>query len=249
MKLSSYTVLAAGLLAGAATLSAQTPTPRNPFGTGELPEFLKPYDLNNDGVLSVEERQAFEKALHEAHADHPGAPNPWDTDGDGVLSEAEKEAARAAIAARIEDQRTKRFNELDVDDDGLLTAAELAAIPHITPTQVAAMIAHLDKDGDGKISLAEFTAPLAPMPPPFPPLPDLPHPPPCPVPPILKSFDTDNNGILSPAEFAAFVAALDTNGDHRVSGDEWRAYLLAHPELLPPPPPPPTSPTPPPPSR
>lgn len=239
MKLSSCAVLA-GLLASAATLSAQTPTPRNPFGTGELPEFLKPYDLNNDGVLSVEERQAFEKALREAHDNRPDRPNPWDTDGDGVLSDAEKEAARAAIAAKIEAQRTKRFNELDTDDDGLLTAEELAKIPHITAEQVARMIAHLDKDGDGKISLAEFTAPLAPMPPPFPPLPDFPHPPPFPVPPILKSFDTDNNGILSPAEFAAFVAALDTNGDHRVSADEWRAYLQAHPELLP------TSTTPPP---
>ena len=34
-------------------------------------------------------------------------------------------------------------------------------------------------------------------------------------------------------------AALDTDKDGRISLDEWKAYVLAHADLLPPPPPPP----------
>lgn len=236
MKNTTSTLLAAAMLLGAASMTAQAQPNRKPFGTGELPEFLKPYDLDGDGKLSVEERQAYEKATREARPERPGRVNPWDTDGDGVLSDAEKEAARAAIAAKIETERTKRFNELDADTDGFLTSTELAAIPHITPEQVTAMITRLDTDADGKISLAEFLVALKPVEPPFPPIP-LPPPgppaPPAPVPPVLKPFDADNNGILSPAEFAAFVTAVDTDADGKVSPEEWKAYLLAHPELLP----------------
>jgi len=241
MKRTTTTLLAATLLFGAASITAQAQPNRKPFGTGELPEFLKPYDLDGDGKLSVEERQAYEKATREALPNRPGRVNPWDTDGDGVLSEAEKEAARAAISAKITAERTKRFNELDKDADGFLTSTELAAIPHITPEQVTGMITHLDADKDGKISLAEFTAALKPVEPPFPPLPPPPGDRPCPLPPILRAFDANKDGMLAPSEFAAFVTAVDTNADGKVSPEEWKAYLLAHPELLPPPPVPPTT--------
>ena len=234
MKNTTSTLLAAAMLFGAASVTAYAQPDRKPFGTGELPEFLKPYDLDGDGKLSVEERQAYEKATREARPERPGRVNPWDTDGDGVLSDAEKDAARAAIAAKIETERTARFNELDVDDDGFLTATELEAIPHITPEKITAMIARLDTDADTKISLTEFLVALKPVEPPFPPIPG--PPPggrPCPLPPVLRLFDADTNGLLSPAEFAAFVTAVDTDADGKVSRDEWKAYLLAHPELLP----------------
>lgn len=221
--------------------SAQTTAPdRKSFGTGELPEFLKPYDLNEDGKLSIEERQAYEKATREARQLRPGRVNPWDTNGDGVLSEEEKAAARAAIAERIKAERTKRFNELDTDKDGYLTAEELAKIPHITPEQIAAMIARLDTADangvkDGKISLDEFLAALRPVEPPFPPFP-LPQPLPkfkIPCPLILKAFDNSGDGMLDPAELDAMQKALDTNTDGRITLEEWKAYLEAHPELLP----------------
>jgi Ca2+-binding EF-hand superfamily protein len=243
MKTSTSTLLAAAMLLGvsAPIASAQTTAPdRKAFGTGELPEFLKPYDLNEDGKLSIEERQAYEKATREARQLRPGRVNPWDTNGDGVLSEEEKAAARAAIAERIKAERTKRFNELDTDKDGYLTAEELAKIPHITPEQIAAMIARLDtadENGvkDGKISLDEFLAALRPVEPPFPPFP-LPQPLPkfkVPCPLILKAFDTSGDGMLDPTELAAMLTALDTNTDGRITLEEWKAYLEAHPELLP----------------
>ena len=223
---------------------AQTGPNRGPFGTGELPEFLKVYDINGDGKLSIEERIAYEKAMRESRPPRPGVKNPWDTDGDGKLSDAEKQAAREAISARIKTERTKRFNELDTNTDGFLDNAELLLIPRITQTQVTAMIARLDKDADGKISLVEFTAALVPVDPPFPPFPLPQPPPPVPIlaPPILKSFDTNNDNMLSPTEVAALILAVDSSSDGRVSPEEWRAYLVAHPDLLPTPPTPPTNP-------
>lgn len=250
MKKTTTILLAGTLLLGAATVGAQTPTaPRKPFGTGELPEFLKPYDLDGNGKLSVEERQAFEKAFREARPNRPGRINPWDTDGDGVLSEAERLAARAAIEAKMTATRTARFEELDTDGDGLLTSEELGEIPRITPEMVTRMIAHLDQadengDKDGQISLEEF---LAVMKPPFP----LPQPLPRPIPMrglmcprALAVFDTNNDRILSADEITAMMAVLDTDADGRVSPDEWAAYLKAHPEALPEPPMPPGGPGP-----
>jgi Ca2+-binding EF-hand superfamily protein len=250
MNKTTTTLLAGALLFGAAaSLNAQTPPLRQPFGTGELPEFLKPYDLDGDGKLSTEERQAFEKACREAKPPRPGAKNPWDTDGDGKLSDAEKQAARDAIAAKIAEQRTKRFNELDADQDGKVTAEELKAIPRITDEAIARMILHLDTDKDGSISLDEFTAVLKPVAPPVPPFP-LPQPLPNPlprgglfIPRILASFDLDKDFRLNADELAAMKAALDTNADGKISADEWKAYVVAHPEILPPPPTPPTGPT------
>ena len=233
-------LIAASLLAAAGVHAQDTgPVPR-PFGTGELPEFLKPYDLDGDGKLSIEERQAFEKAVRDARPRTPGRPNPWDTDGDGRLSPEEIQAAREAVAAKVRETRTKRFNELDADQDGQLSAAELKAIPGTTDEMVARMISHLDKDGNGTVSLEEFLAALKPVAPPMPPFP-LPQPLPEPFPstgilcpPPLASFDLDRNGRLSLAEIQAAIDAIDTNDDGRVSPEEWDAYRRSLPPILPP---------------
>ena len=222
----------------AATVHGQeAKPPRQAFGTGELPEFLKPYDLDNDGKLSVEERQAFEQAVREAGPlKRPDRKNPWDTNEDGKLSEEEKEAARAAVAQKVGDIRSKRFAELDADKDGLLTVAELGAIPAVNAERITRMVEHLDDDKDGKISLAEFNAALKPLPSIIPPLPKLQifggerlR-----VEPILATFDTDKNGWLSFVELAGIITTLDTSKNGMVSYDEWKAFVLAHPEILPP---------------
>jgi Ca2+-binding EF-hand superfamily protein len=227
------TRLAAAAFIGilSANSEAQTTTaPKKVFGSGELPEFLKAYDINADGKLSVEERQAYEKASREARPKLPNLKNRWDLDGDGKLSDAEKQAARDAISAKIKEERTKRFNELDKDKDGLLTKAELLSIPQITAEKVDAMVLHLDKTLplDGQISLAEFTAALSPVEPSFPPLPPVPAPRVIAI-PLLKPLDANKDGFVTALEFSA----LDADKDGKITPTEWKAYLMANPSLLP----------------
>jgi Ca2+-binding EF-hand superfamily protein len=246
----THTLVTGMLLAAAGTLLAQSEPPRQAFGTGELPAFLKPYDLDEDGKLSVEERQAFEQAMREARPPRPGAKHPWDTDGDGRLSQEEITAAREAIAAKVEETRSKRFDELDKDEDGQLTSEELAGIPRITPEMIQRMIQHLDKDADGQISKDEFLNVLRPVPPPIPPFP-LPNPLPnlsptqhLPAQRPVAEFDKDANGRLNREEIAELLRVIDRDGNRFISPEEWRTYFLGKGDtdrpVLPPPPAPPT---------
>lgn len=232
----STTLLAATIFLSVLTVNAgaQTTTtpPKKAFGSGELPEFLKPYDINEDGKLSIEERQAYEKAIRDARPKCPDVKNPWDLDGDGKLSDAEKQATRSAIIAKITAERTKRFSELDKDKNGLLTKTELQSIPQITPAKVDAMVLRLDRNQplDGQISLAEFIAVLVPVGPAYPPMPLFsPTISRLPATPLLRPLDVNNDGFVTALEFAA----LDTDKDGKVTFTEWKAYLLANPNLFP----------------
>ncbi len=174
MKLQTTLLLSAVLLAAAPAANAGD---RNPFGNGELPEILKPFDVNKDGKLSEVERQAYLAAVRDGQAPRPDRPdrpdrpnhptgNPFDTDGDGVFSDAEKAAAQEIIRARILEQRSKRFDELDKDDDGFLTLLELGGIPGIREGHAQRILDHLDKDADDKVSKEEFLHALrSPLPP------------------------------------------------------------------------------------
>lgn len=165
MKKHTIILLSAVLLTGTRFAKAADPVPpvRNPFGTGELPEFLKPFDVNHDGKLDEEERQAYRDAARDGTAPRPGQrANPFDTNHDGVLSDEEKAAAQEAIRAKIEAERNKRFDELDKNDDGFLSAEEFLNVPGIRPELAARILAHLDKDGDKQISKAEFLLALRP---------------------------------------------------------------------------------------
>ena len=145
MLLTSFLVLA-GLPAHAGD--------RKPFGTGELPEIMKPFDVNNNGKLDAEERQAFEAAMRDkAKSD---LLKKFDTDGDGVLSADELKAAREAARKRIEEHRGGRFDELDTNDDGFLDETEFKPPVNLPPALVTMIFNHLDADHDGKISKDEF---------------------------------------------------------------------------------------------
>ena len=98
--------------------------------------------------------------MKDAGTNRPKPTNPFDTDGDGKLSDAERTAAQEALRAKIVEERTKRFKELDKDDSGSLSAVELAAAPHMNAERAAAILARLDKDSSGSVSLAEFLAAL-----------------------------------------------------------------------------------------
>ncbi len=80
----------------------------------------------------------------------------FDTDGDGVLSDAEKAAMKAAHAAKI----TTKFEELDTDSSGGLSAAEFAAgAPEgADANKVAVHYAKLDVNSDGSVTAEEFAA-------------------------------------------------------------------------------------------
>lgn len=153
--LTGFLVLAA-LPAHADTPATGKPPTRQPFGTGELPEVMKPFDVNADGKLSAEERQAFETAMKDKRKED--FLKKFDTNGDGVLSDAELKAARDGARQKIEDHRGDRFDELDKDKDGFLSEAEFAPPVKLPDALVKEIFTALDSDKDGKISKAEFLA-------------------------------------------------------------------------------------------
>jgi len=129
------------------------------FGDGTLPEFLQQYDVNEDGQIDEEERQAIREARQAAREARRAE---IDTDGDGVISDEEREAARDEIRAKISEKRAEKFAEI-AGDDGELSLEELGAVPHLSEAsadRIASLFARLDSDESGAVSLEEFTARL-----------------------------------------------------------------------------------------
>ncbi len=156
MKLKSLIIIGAALVTSANLAKADGRT----FGDG-LPDFLTKFDVNEDGKIDEEERQAIKEAREERYED---AVSKWDTDGDGKLSLAEREAARAILRAKIEEKRSARFAEV-AGEDGVIDADEFAAIPAFSRgdvDRVAALFARIDADSSGGIDLDEFNARLRP---------------------------------------------------------------------------------------
>ena len=151
-------LITALLLAGAPLLHAQAPT--KTFSDGTLPEALRQFDVDNNGVLDEEERQAAKAARDAKHADFIAR---WDTNNDGIIDDSEREAAKAAVRERILRARKAKFAEL-AGEDGVLSLAEFSAIPALatrTPEQIATMFGFLDTNKDESVSLDEFLARLS----------------------------------------------------------------------------------------
>jgi Ca2+-binding EF-hand superfamily protein len=89
-----------------------------------------------------------------------------DTNGDGVLSAAELTAAETkGLQQRLGAARARldgEFTKLDTNKDGQLSRAEfMAAAPQNAGNpNGAALLAQLDKNKDGKVTVDEYRAPV-----------------------------------------------------------------------------------------
>jgi hypothetical protein len=106
-----------------------------------------------------------------------------DTNGDGVITRAEYHAARERMFVRL-DRNGDGYIDKD-DMSGRLAGRQKAQ------ERLAQLVTQLDKDGDGRVSKAEFV--------------DGPT-------PLFDGADTDHNGELSKDEVAAIRAELARAG-------------------------------------
>ncbi|MFT6863562.1 MAG: Ca2+-binding EF-hand superfamily protein [Akkermansiaceae bacterium] len=149
-------ILIVGTLLGGASLAHAD---ERTFGDGTLPEFLRQYDVNEDGFIDEEERQAIKDTRKDARDQRRAE---IDTDGDGKISHDEREAAREAIRAKIAEKRTEKFSNI-AGEDGVLSLEEFATLPPLARAskgRVASIFARLDDDESGDVSLEEFNARL-----------------------------------------------------------------------------------------
>ena len=121
------------------------------FGDGTLPEFLAKYDVNEDGSIDEEERQAIKEERKAARA---GRRAKIDIDGDGKISLDQRELLRKRIIAK----RAEKFTEI-AGDDGVLSLTEmtdLKAFQNMPEERLTSLFARLDADNSGEVNLEEF---------------------------------------------------------------------------------------------
>ena len=125
------------------------------FGNGSLPDFLKHFDTDADGIIDEEERQAIRDLRTKLRQEKRKS---IDLNQDGEISKDEIAGARRAIRARIEERRLLKFSEI-AGEDFLISPEEYATIPgmHTLPDVIfEAIWDRLDTDGSGDISAGEF---------------------------------------------------------------------------------------------
>jgi len=130
------------------SLNAQDAKPPGDRPPPPIPPVLMLFDVNRDGEISADEIQAAATALGKL-----------DRNGDGKITREEMRPPRpegedAAAGAegpqgppRVKHPLPPIIAALDADDDGTISASELAAAPE--------SLKKLDKDGDGALSPEE----------------------------------------------------------------------------------------------
>ncbi len=163
MKLQYFALCAAMAIPAAFAQEKPADGPKH-FGNGAcLPKFLEQYDVDGDGTINEEERQAMieaRKQIHQKLIDR------WDEDGDGKISMEEREAAREQLRKLMEEKRTERFNDADTDGDGAISWDEFTALPGVADRleqfpffkEIVTRIFNNIAGDDELISLEEFLA-------------------------------------------------------------------------------------------
>ncbi|MDG2486487.1 MAG: hypothetical protein P8M65_02140, partial [Roseibacillus sp.] len=137
------------------------------FGHGRLPEILQQFDLNEDGRIDEEERQAAKEARRQARAERRAALiEEWDADGDGELSREERnaahEAAREERRAALQERREEMFSDVAGEDECLDwdEFRDLKPFRRKPRWYVASIFRRVDTNDDDCISFEEFTSRL-----------------------------------------------------------------------------------------
>ena len=139
-------IFASGLLGSAAIAQDLNKS----FGDGTMPEFLMRYDVNDDGIIDEEERQAIKEERKMKRESRPNR--------SGKTSLEKRLAARDSIRERILSKRTEKFAEI-AGEDGVLSLEELSSLPPFRTAfkeRIESIFARLDSDNSGDVSLEEF---------------------------------------------------------------------------------------------
>ncbi len=195
------------------------------FDMRDMAARMAMFDIDGDGILSDEERDAMRKAMREEMIAR------FDLDGDGEVSREERRAARTE---RFEnsDRGQELMREFDLDGDGVLSDDEQAAMDQHMQEQRdqrrAEQLAEYDLDGDGELSREERQvqrdeqrAQWAGM-----------------VEQATNEFDYDGDGQLNIEESQAamlaymerreidqFLSRYDSNGDGSMGAADYDAFV------------------------
>ena len=167
MRFKHHSILALALALGFGVTSASAGD--RSFGDG-LPSLLQDFDVDENGSIDEEERQAikdhFAARREERAAAHAARLAEIDTDDDGEISDEERvaarEAAREAFLARIEARRVERFAGIAGEDDSI-SLDEFTAIPgmdRLNDERIGGIFTRMDADESGGVNIDEFNARL-----------------------------------------------------------------------------------------
>jgi len=130
-------------------------------------EIFNRFDKNKDGKISKDEiRDAMkEMGLNPSDAECSAILQKADSNQDGYVQWNEFEAFLNALPKHVHETCTARcdlrarFKSLDTDNNGFLTEDELLSVTrqcNLPDSHAKEMMAHADKNRDGKISYDEF---------------------------------------------------------------------------------------------
>lgn len=182
-------------------------------------QFLATLALFAPAIASAQAPQTLTRAAQTASAEQRF--KRLDLNGDGKFDRAEflkaRNQAERQVEAELRQTLTREFAELDANKDKNLTAAEIDAKVKIADAGKKS-VGRLDKDKNGKISAAEYTAQAS-----LQPATDAAQ--------QMRQWDLNRDGIVTRKEFAASLLArfdwFDANKDGTVTAQEFEAKAKA----------------------